>query len=162
LGTVIEYSNGAKLKFAGENGFRCAYVDQNQREAEKFAMFADNPKFLEAGLDKLWPLAAGKQQTVAVSLNGAYATHVFAVLRTESVVTPAGAYEAFVVQDEETGAGAQWAKRLYWYAPEPGLIVKSTFTLLRTPMPQHAGESSLVPGDYLAVRIEGPGAKPVP
>lgn len=37
-----------------------------------------------------------------------------------------------VVEQEETGAGVQWAKRLYWYVPETGLIVKSTFTVLRS------------------------------
>ena len=164
-GTVIEYNNGTKLKFAGENGFHCAYVDQNLRDAEKVAAFADNPKFLEAGLDRLWPLAVGKQQAFSVSVSGAYLAYRFAVLRSESVITPAGTYDTFVVEEEETGAGAQWAKRLFWYAPEPGVIVKSTFTLLKmadTAIRGGSATASLVPGDYFAVRIEGQGVKPQP
>jgi clan AA aspartic protease (TIGR02281 family) len=164
-GTFIQYSNGASLKFAGESGFRCAYVNQAYKDAEKFATFADDAKFLEAGLDKLWPLTPGKTQTMSVSLSGAYLTHRFAVLRTETVSTPAGTFATVVVEQEETGSGTQWSKRLFWYAPEIGLIVKSTFTLLRmadTGIRGGSAAASLVPGDYQAVRIEGPGSKPAP
>jgi len=161
-GTLIQYSNGTTLKFAGESGFRCAYLDQNYRDAEKFAAFGDDAKFLDAGLDKLWPLSAGKQQTVLISVSGAYSTHRFTVLRTEKVVTPAGTFDTIVVEQEETGLGAQWAKRLFWYAPETGLIVKSTFTLLKTADTAIRGglaSASLLPGDYQAVRIEGAAGK---
>ncbi|HEV3176139.1 MAG TPA: retroviral-like aspartic protease family protein [Stellaceae bacterium] len=161
-GTFVQYSNGATLKFAGESGFRCAYVDQNYRDAEKFAGFADDAKFLDAGLDKLWPLTTGKQQAISVSISGAYLTHRFTVLRTETVVTPAGTFDVFVIEQEETGTGSQWAKRLFWYAPETGLIVKSTFSLLKTADTAIRGgnaAASLVPGDYQAVRIEGSSGK---
>jgi hypothetical protein len=150
------------LKFAGESGFRCAYVDQAYKDAEKFAAFADDAKFLDAGLDKLWPLTPGKVQTVSVSLSGAYLTHRFTVLRTETVSTPAGTFATVVVEQEETGSGSQWAKRLFWYAPNSGLIVKSTFTVLKTADTAIRGGSAtatLLPGDYQAVRVEGLGGK---
>jgi len=162
-GTVIEYSNGTKLKFGGENSFRCAYLDQNFREAEKFAGFADDAKFLDAGLDKLWPLATGKEQMVSVSMSGAFLTDRFTVLRSETVATPAGTFDTFVVEQEESGAGSQRAKRLFWYAPELGLIVKSTFNLLRSAdRNAFAGTSptGLMPGDYQAVRVDTPAGKP--
>ena len=161
-GTVVQYSNGTSLKFAGERGFRCAYVDQAFKDAEKFAAFADDAKFLDAGLDKLWPLTPGKVQTVSVSVSGVYLTQRFTVLRTETVSTPAGTFATVVVEQEETGSGTQRAKRLYWYAPETGLIVKSTFTVLglaKTGAQGGAGSATLVPGDYLAVRVEAPGDK---
>ena len=161
-GTVIQYSNGTSLKFAGERGFRCAYVDQAFKDAEKFAAFADDAKFLDAGLDKLWPLTPGKVQTVSVSVSGVYLAQRFTVLRTETVSTPAGTFATVVVEQEETGSGNQRAKRLYWYAPETGLIVKSTFTVLglaKTGAQGGAGSATLVAGDYLAVRVEAPGDK---
>ncbi|HKX07235.1 MAG TPA: hypothetical protein VJN67_03545 [Stellaceae bacterium] len=164
-GTVVQYNNGTTMKFAGENGFRCNYVDQNLKDAAKFGGFADDAKFVDAGLTLLWPLSVGKQQTVSVSVSGAYLTHNFSVLRTERVDTPAGSFDTFVVEEEETGTGAQWAKRSYWYAPEPGLIVKSTFTLLKTSdTASHVGTAGaiLVPGDYVATRIEGVGATATP
>jgi len=164
-GTVVQYDNGTTLKFGRENGFRCGYVDQNLKQAEKVAVFADDAKFLQAGLGLLWPLSVGKQQTVSVSLSGAYLTHTFTVLRIERVDTPAGPFNAFVVEEEETGSGVQWAKRLYWYAPDPGLIVKSTFTLLKiADMATRGGTATaaLVPGDYVATRIEQVGAKAAP
>jgi len=161
-GTFIQYSNGTSLKFAGESGFRCAYMDQAYKDAEKFAAFADDAKFLDAGLDKLWPLIPGKAQTISVSLSGAYLTHRFTVLRTETVSTPAGTFATVVVEQEETGSGSQWAKRLFWYAPSSGLIVKSTYTVLKTADTAIRGGSAtatLLPGDYQAVRVEGLGGK---
>lgn len=164
-GTVVQYDNGTTMKFTGEFGFRCGYVNQNQKEAGKFAIFADDAKFADAGLSLLWPLSVGKQQRVSVSISGSYLTHNFTVLRTERVSTPAGTFDTFVVEEEETGTGAQWAKRSYWYAPEPGLIVKSTFTLIKTSdTASHVGTAAaiLVPGDYIATRIEGAGATATP
>jgi hypothetical protein len=164
-GTLVQYDNGTTLKFSSEMGFRCRYVDQNMKEAEKFAGFADDAKFVDAGLSLLWPLSVGKQQTVSVSSSGAYLTHTFTVLRTERVATPAGTFDTFVVEEEETGTGAQRAKRLYWYAPEPGLTVKSTFTLLKsadTAVRAGTASATLVSGDYVATRIEGTDAKAAP
>ena len=164
-GTLVQYDNGTSLKFANQNGFRCRYVDQNLKEAEKFAGFADDAKLLDAGLGLLWPVIVGNQQTVSVSFGGAYLTDNFTVLRRERVSTPAGTFDTFVVEEEETGTGAQWAKRLYWYAPEPGLIVKSTFTLFRTAdtaVRTGVAAATLVPGDYVAMRVEGAGTKAVP
>jgi hypothetical protein len=161
-GTVVEYDNGTTLKFGGEDGFRCNYVDQNRNRAEKFAAFSDDAKFVDGGLSLLWPLSAGKKQTVSVNAGGTYLGYRFAVLRTERVSTPAGSFDAFVVEEEETGVGGQSAKRVYWYAPEPGLIVKSTYSLLNAGnLATHGGgaTASLTPGDYVATRIEGAGAK---
>ena len=69
------------------------------------------------------------------------------------------------VTTAQSGAGAQWAKRSYWYAPEPGVIVKSTFTLLKvSDMTTRGGTAAaaLVPGDYVAMHIEAAGAKLAP
>ncbi len=160
---LIQYSNGASLKFSSESGFRCAYVDQYYKGAEKFAAFADNATFLDAGLDKFWPLTPGKVQTVTVSASGAYLNNRFTVLHTETISTPAGTFATVVVEQEETGSGTQWAKRLYWFSPETGLIVKSTFTVPqdgRYSDPRRGGERrALVPGDYQAVRVDRPDGK---
>ncbi len=159
-GTIVEYSNGTTLKFGGGSGLRCAYMDQAYKEREKFGVFADDAKFLDAGLDKLWPLTTGKEQTIGVSVSGGYLRQHFAVLRTETVATPAGSFDTVAVEQEESGVGAQTAKRLFWYAPELGLIVKSTFTLVRaTDAASRAtgyATATLIPGDYQAVRIEVP------
>jgi clan AA aspartic protease (TIGR02281 family) len=163
-GTFVQYSNGTTLKFAGGNGFRCAYVDQAFKDGEKIAAFAEDAKFLDAGLDRLWPLTTGKEQTIGLGLSGDYLKQHYAVLRTETISVPAGSFDTIVVEQEESGSGrdAQMAKRLYWYAPELGLIVKSTFLLVRTAAMGVRGgfaTASLVPGDYQAVRIEVPGSK---
>jgi hypothetical protein len=164
-GTVVQYNNGTTLKFVGENGFRCNYVDQNLRKAEKMAVFADDVRFLDAGLTLLWPLSVGKEQKVSVNSSGTYLNHNFKVLRTERIETPAGSFDTFVVEEEESGTGAQWAKRLYWYAPAAGVVVKSTFTLVKiADMTSRSGSvtAALVPGDYVATRIEGAPANATP
>jgi clan AA aspartic protease (TIGR02281 family) len=161
-GTVIQYSNGTTQKFAGGDGLRCAYVDLAYKEREKFGAFTDDAKFLDAGLDKLWPLTIGKEHTMGLSVGGGYLRQHFTVLRTETVETPAGSFGTIVVQQEESGSGAQTAKRLFWYAPELGLIVKSTFILLRAADRAARADfasATLLPGDYQAVRIEIPASR---
>jgi predicted aspartyl protease len=159
-GTVIEYSNGIKLKFAGENGFRCAYVDQSFTRAEKFAAFADDASLLNAGMDKLWPLKIGKEQTIGMTISGAYQIEHFTTLRRETIVVPAGTFDTFVVAQEESGGSrGQRSQRLFWYSPGLGMIVKSTFSLLTSSAghwePSTGG--SLLSGDYEAVHIVTPG-----
>src|SRR5215813_7783987 len=84
-GTIVEYDNGTTLKFAGQDGFRCNYVDQDRKRAGKFAAFADDAKVVDGGLALLWPLSVGKQQTVSVGVSGAYLSRTFTVLRTEHI-----------------------------------------------------------------------------
>jgi len=156
-GTVVEYSNGTRLKFAGGNGFRCGYLDQAYQEREKFAAFADEAKLLDAGLDRLWPLTTGREQTLGLSVSGGYLRQHFSVLRTETVVTLAGRFDTIVVEQQESGFATPTAKRLFWYAPELGLIVKSTYSFVGPTATGRAADQatgSLTPGDYQAVRIE--------
>jgi hypothetical protein len=159
-GTVVEYSNGMELKFADGNRFRCSYTDQAYKEREKFAAFADEAKLLDAGLDRLWPLTAGKEQTLGITGSGGYLKQHFVVLRSETVVTPAGRFDTIMVEQQESGFAIPTAKRLFWYAPELGLIVKSTYSFVG---PTGTGRSvdqatgNLTPGDYQAIRIEVPG-----
>lgn len=161
-GTVVQYSNGLTLKFAEGSGFRCAYVDQSATERTKFGAFADDSRLLDAGIDKLWPLATGKEQTTGISVSGGYLRQHFAVLRSETVVTPAGSFDTIVVEQQESGFATQTAKRLFWYAPGLGLIVKSTFSFVGPTATGRAADQatgSLIPGDYQALRIEVPGSK---
>jgi len=156
-GTVVEYSNGTRLKFAGGNGFRCGYLDQAYQEREKFAAFADEAKLLDAGLDRLWPLTTGREQTLGLSVSGGYLRQQFSVLRTETVETLAGRFDTIVVEQQESGLATPTARRLFWYAPELGLIVKSTYSFVGPTATGRAADQatgSLTPGDYQAVRIE--------
>jgi uncharacterized caspase-like protein len=159
-GTVVEYDNGFKFTFTAEDRFRCGYWIEtgtwHTKRAEKVAGFAEDARFLDAGLDKLWPLQVGRELKMTVSVNGAFLSERFAVLRRESTVVPAGTFETFVVEQVEitAGRGGQDAKRLFWFAPGPGLIVKSSFVLLAAGAGQ--GEATLSAGDYQATSVDVP------
>lgn len=156
-GTLIQYDNGWSLSFKGASGFRCAYSDAAYKPHEKFAGFGDDAKLLDAGLDKLWPLKVGKTQRFVISGSGAYLSETFSVLRRETMTVGAGTFDTFVVEWEELGRtingygdGTRFApKRLFWFEPTLGLIVKST----SDPMQGFAPNGTLLPGDYAAVRI---------
>ncbi len=158
-GTTVQYDNSSGFTFAGENGLRCAYTDRSGARGEKIAGFAEDSTFLSAGLDRLWPLKVGAEQKFSVNIGGGNsAVERFAVLRRESVKVPAGTFDTFVVEQEENSPRDN-GKRLFWFAPDLGIIVKSTFTQLgsRNWRDGFAGTGSLVPGDYEAVKITVPG-----
>jgi predicted aspartyl protease len=160
-GTVVEYNTGAILTFSGANGFTCAYSDRMGNSAAKYAAFSDDTALLNAGLGRLWPLRIGTELTVGANQGTSYRVEKFTVLRKETVVIAAGSFDTIVVGQVETGDG-QRAKRLLWYAPEPRVIVKSTFTLeaaggnaaIRSGVTP--ASASLVPGDYEVVRVAVP------
>jgi len=167
-GTVIEYNTGAVLTFSTGSGFVCSYSDTTGNRA-KYAGFGDDAALLRVGLDRLWPLAMGAHQEMTASPGSASSASVggvverFTVLRREVVAVPAGTFYAVVVeQDEGTSGGiqAQEAKRLFWWAPELGLVVKSTYQLVRDARWAQSVPTTIVPGDYMAVRISAPGQVP--
>lgn len=166
-GTVVEYNTGALLTFSSGNGFVCSYTDRTGAR-EKIAGFADDAAYLKAGLDRLWPLVIGAQQAMNVSTgsvsSASYsgATERFTVLRREVVAVPAGTFYAVVVEQEETASGNSGvdAKRDFWWAPDLGLVVKSTYLSIRDTRYANSIPITLLPGDYMAVRISVPGQAP--
>jgi hypothetical protein len=156
-GTVVQYSSGVTLTFAGANGFRCAYTDQSGYTAEKIAAFGDDAKLLD-GLSKLWPLKIGREQRMTINVSGGFATDRFTVLREESVSVPAGTFDTLVVEQIED-AGTRSVKRVYWFATALGVIVKSRYAELSDTGRRDTfalALPSLVSGDYQALRIIGP------
>lgn len=160
-GTVVHYNTGADITFSSDHGFRCAYTDGSGRVAEKFAAFADDEKFLDAGLKKLWPMKVGTEQSFAINVSGTYLAERYTVLRRESVTIPAGTFDTFIVEWDEKGRGLNGvgefgATRLFWYAPALGLVIKSTARITGT---NNAGleGGAASGGDYQATRIVTPG-----
>jgi hypothetical protein len=151
------------MLFAGVKVFSCTYKKKNKEEAEKFGALADDARFLDAGLGKLWPLKVGGEQIFSLGA----AQERFTVLRREAVELAAGTFDTFVIEQEESVMGRN-GKRLFWYAPDFGLVVQSKFT--RLPTRQYGGDTwdgvTIPPGDYAAVRITSTaqrlGAEPLP
>ena len=162
-GTVVQYDNGAVLTFTGSSGFRCTYTDQAGETREKLAGFADDAALLSAGLDALWPLSLGAEKTMFVAAtsvsSGGFggSAERFTVLTRETVSVPAGKFDTVVVEQEETTGGQSGHdfKRTFWYAPDLGVIVKSTFVSMREARFAASIPARMLPGDYMAVRIVG-------
>jgi hypothetical protein len=104
-------------------------------------------KFDRAALRGLWPLAPGREATVKMQFGyGAAKTlaaakadwHVtetgtihFRILRRETVTTPQGAYDTFVIQRDARfttvdGRRVNVQRRTAWFAPKLGYIVRQT------------------------------------
>jgi hypothetical protein len=167
-GTVVEYNTGGVLTFSSGSGFACSYADTTGDKV-KYAGFGDDPALLKAGLDRFWPLVIGAQQEMTVaggsvsSVSYGGTNDRFIVLRREVIAVPAGVFYAVLVEQTEAtngGNNAQEAKRIYWWAPELGLVVKSTYTSVREPRYAQSVPTTIVPGDYVAVRINVPGKTP--
>ncbi|HUN47891.1 MAG TPA: hypothetical protein VMU85_15275 [Stellaceae bacterium] len=171
-GTVVRFDTGAILTFGAADGFRCAYTDNYGRKGEKVAGFADDARLLDMGLARLWPLTIGGEQKFdavlpfSSSSTGKVVTRErYSVLRRETVTVPAGTFNTVLVEWEEysnTDGGIYDGHRLFWYAPELGIAVKSTVRIMtsysgRVDHMTFVGSSPVV-GDYQAIRITRPGS----
>ena len=148
-GTLIEYNNGASMLFTGVKVFSCTYKKKNREDAEKFGGLVDDARFAD-GLGKLWPLKVGGEQL----FNVGGAVERFTVLRRESVEIEAGTFDTFVIEQDESVIGRN-GKRVFWYAPDFGLVVQSKFIRLPTKkVGQEIWNDVTIPaGDYEAVQI---------
>lgn len=168
-GTIVRFNTGAILTFVKADGFHCTYSDNYGRRGEKVAGFADDPRFLSMGLADLWPLQIGGEQKFtavfpfASSTGRVTAQERYAVLRRETITTPAGIFNTVVVEWEEysnTDGGIYDGHRLFWYVPELGITVKSTIKIMssyssRVDHMTFLGSSPVV-GDFQATRITKP------
>lgn len=168
-GTVVRFNTGAILTFGAADGFRCAYSDNYGRRGEKVAAFADDSRFLDIGLADLWPLQIGGERKFtavfpfASSTGYVTARERYSVLRRETITIPAGVFNTVVVEWEEfsnTDGGIYDGHRLFWYAPELGITVKSTIKIMtsyssRVDRMTFVGSSPVV-GDFQATRITKP------
>lgn len=169
-GTIVRFDTGAILTFGAADGFRCAYSDNYGRRGEKVAGFADDPRFLDMGLAKLWPLQVGGEQKFtavfpfASSTGRVTAQERYTVVRRETLRTPAGTFNTVLVEWEESSAtdgGYYTGHRLFWYVPELGIAVQSTMRIMssynsRVDNMTFVGSSPVV-GDFQATRITKPG-----
>ena len=162
-GTVVEYNSGVTLTFTGRDGFRCTYTDEAGVTVEKYAGFGDDVAMLNAGLDRLWPLSLGAEQILTVpglsasSTTFGSVTERFTVMTGETISVPAGKFDTVVIEQEEavSGNNGHNAKRTFWYAPDLGVVIKSTFLSIREPRFAQSTPARILPGDYMAVRISG-------
>ncbi len=80
-------------------------------------------------MEKLWPLQVGKTTSLSYdySWEGQWWTRKLdvSVERTQRISTPAGEFDTYVLRIEIYVPFASWsADATYWYAPDPGLVVK--------------------------------------
>jgi len=143
--TVVEYADGgvATWQSAGSNYCQIHTKQSNGSEQVSY-WFAPTFGIRDSSAGSyasqvkpwtFWPLAVGKKFTGQFS--GAGNTPGYqgtwddtaVVERFEKVVTKAGTFDAFVVTKKEQALSHNYkSTSTAWYAPEPGVIVKYTFT----------------------------------
>jgi hypothetical protein len=134
-GTIIETSLGGWLQFTGEAGEQCRYRMRSGATSSRYALLVEGGSdFVRQGgerLRALWPLHVGAQrwfESDAVGSTGVPGSwyETYSVVRRETVTVPAGTFDTYVIEWEESGreGNTYRATNTYWYAPNVGYFVK--------------------------------------
>ena len=142
-GTVVEYEAGRTITYLAQeqpdaclitNGARTQSMIYNLVPADRRAANA-----LRSVLPKLWPLQVGKSvvserapfSTGNEEIDSQFLTGVdetITVLRSERLITPAGAFNTYVIERAYSSAYANSIGRYYyWYEPQNGLVLKGLY-----------------------------------
>jgi hypothetical protein len=130
-GGVYTNSLGNTLTVRSVDGVKVTFVNQNGAEFTSHALlYASNPKVqgndvVFAAIDQLFPLEVGKTAEAWV-YNADWAWQLlWKVTRREPVTTPAGTFDAWLIEHTETAIGAGYIGRSEtWYAPGVGWNVR--------------------------------------
>lgn len=126
-GSSYTNSLGNTLTVRRVDGLNVAFANQNGAEFTSHALlYAGNPKVrgneaVYAAIDELFPLELGKSAEAWV-YNSDWAWQLaWKVTRREPVTTPAGTFEAWLIEHSETAIGAGYIGRSEtWYSPAIG------------------------------------------
>lgn len=130
-GSSYTNSLGNTLTVRRVDGLKVTFANQNGAEFTSHAMlYSDNPKVrgneaVAAALNELFPLELGKTVEAWV-YNADWAWQLqWKVARRDTVTTPAGQFDAWLIEHTETAIGAGYIGRSdTWYAPAIGWNVK--------------------------------------
>jgi hypothetical protein len=130
-GSAYTNSLGNTLTVRRVDGLRVTFANQNGAEFTSHAMlYADNPKVrgnadVKAAIDQLFPLELGKTVEAWV-YNADWAWQLqWKVAKRETITTPLGRFDAWLIEHTETAIGAGYIGRSdTWYAPAIGWNVR--------------------------------------
>jgi len=101
--------------------------------------------FAASDVDAFWPLVNGKSVTYLRKDGSKVWQDSLTVVGTETVVVPAGTFDAYLIQYESTARHGEWSGKLrVWYAPSLGWAVKNEYS-------DSTGEASYQ--ELIAVRL---------
>lgn len=176
-GLLIRTTTGQQFRFVEANGERCSYVDKNGDTREQYALLIDGFRpAAKNNLDALWPLRVGNRveydvvDTTPVQPTDRFSQRhyheKFDVLRQERISVPAGTFDAFVVEWNETEIGRSHdtavAKVTLWYAPEVGYFVKSDADIQNANASDPFAATQYADMTYQAAEIVMPSGKTFP
>jgi hypothetical protein len=134
-GTQLTTSIGGEFIFTSGDGYLCRYQMLSGYAGSRYAMLVEsNSTWMQQGADKLaalWPLKVGNQAwfvSNSVSTDGYPGSwyETYTVTGRQTVTTPAGRFDTYVIEWEETGreGNGYRAKNTYYFAPSFGYFVK--------------------------------------
>jgi hypothetical protein len=128
-GVVVYLSTGGTMRTASSSSDSAIFVGSGgEIEIRPSGFFRPRPgaTYDSTTLQSLWPLEVGKSVQFDETINGESWRHLFRVLRTETVTIAAGWFQTFVVEHQVFSEPDRrlLADYTYWYAPDPGTIVK--------------------------------------
>jgi hypothetical protein len=130
-GSSYTNSLGNTLTVKRVDGLQVTFANQSGAEFTSHAMlYSDNPKVrgndaVAAAIDQLFPLEVGKTAEAWV-YNADWSWQLqWKVTRRDSIATPAGRFEAWLIEHTETAIGAGYIGRSdTWYAPAVGWNIR--------------------------------------
>jgi hypothetical protein len=131
-GSTYTNSLGNTLTVRRVDGLKVTFSNQNGAEFTSHAMlYSDNPKVIgndavTAAIDQLFPLELGKTVEAWV-YNADWAWQLqWKVARRDTITTPAGRFDAWLIEHTETAVGAAGyiGRSDTWYAPAIGWNVR--------------------------------------
>jgi hypothetical protein len=147
-GTVVEFSDGQRVTWQEAEANYCELLTKPATGEEFAAIWYAPTVAVRANKSRaftdqikpwtLWPLSVGKKITGRVdgvgpnpSLSNGTGSWIDTIMVDgyEKVVTKAGTFDAFVITRKEDALSHSYHSTFrQWYAPAPGVIVRSTFT----------------------------------
>lgn len=145
-GTAVEFADGGATVWQAQEGSSCRLLSRQANGTETATLWfaptlvarADQgTRYAEQlKVNTFWPLAVGKKLTgrydgpgAAVGSQPGSWQNIVTVDSYEKVTTKAGTFDAFVVTLQQEAISHKFRSTLkQWYAPNPGITVKFTYS----------------------------------
>jgi hypothetical protein len=144
-GTTLQYSDGGSTTWIAQEGNSCKLASRSPNGTENTIIWfaptmTARPEHSQSYAkqlkpETLWPLAVGKEivgryDGAGSQIGGQGSWHnVITVDGYEKVTTKAGTFDTFVITKQEEALSHKYRSTIkLWYAPEPGITIKFTFT----------------------------------
>ena len=137
-GTKISFNSGDSTTITGQEGFFCKAQHSKFGAGETYALLygfnaqrRSDPNWAKyispIAVERIWPLAVGKNHKGQVTLGGATFFLEYTVTGMEVISTPMGPQNTFVLELKESSSAGYRANQKWWISPALKYVLKGEF-----------------------------------